>query len=207
MKARVATSSTGRRPTRSESPPSQRDHQGHQRHRSHLHHEHLVQRQAQLLVGEGRHIHQHHVEGHRADHRQAHAHQHAAPVVRAARRAAPGARRLPGWLRGRPRSRPCSGGSTIPPDRSADRTGTAPASPSSPGLGVQAMGDQRAHPRTGEHRQALAEQLPGTVETAPVRRRALHRKAVALAYSPPVAKPCSIRAITISNGAPTPIAA
>ncbi|MNQ40218.1 hypothetical protein D3C85_538640 [compost metagenome] len=33
------------------------------------------------------------------------------------------------------------------------------------------------------------------------------RKAVALAYSPPVAKPCSMRAITISSGAPMPMAA
>ncbi|MNL17991.1 hypothetical protein D3C87_1391140 [compost metagenome] len=33
------------------------------------------------------------------------------------------------------------------------------------------------------------------------------RNAVALAYSPPVAKPWSIRATTINNGAPMPMAA
>ncbi|MNO56048.1 hypothetical protein D3C76_465530 [compost metagenome] len=33
------------------------------------------------------------------------------------------------------------------------------------------------------------------------------RNAVALAYSPPVAKPCSIRATTINSGAPMPMAA
>ncbi|MNP37390.1 hypothetical protein D3C76_1308350 [compost metagenome] len=32
------------------------------------------------------------------------------------------------------------------------------------------------------------------------------RNAVALAYSPPVAKPCSMRATTISSGAPMPMA-
>ncbi|CRR63345.1 hypothetical protein PAERUG_E16_London_17_VIM_2_04_14_06161 [Pseudomonas aeruginosa] len=156
--------------------PSQRDHQGHQRHRSHLHHEHLVQRQAQLLVGEGRHIHQHHVEGHRADHRQAHAHQHAAPVFAQHAEQPLALAGLPdGFEEGLGLAHVAADPQSHRTDQQTEQERHPPA-PALQGLGVQAMGDQRAHPRTGEHRQALAEQLPGTVETAPVRRRAFHQE-------------------------------